>query len=70
MINIEENKTLGEASVETDGRRPFPSPEFYSSVASNIVDFLTVDTDEKIAKLTETVNHNDIHDVLRIFTTR
>ncbi len=45
-----------EASVKTDGRRPFPSPEFYSSVASNVVDFLRVDTDEKIAKLTETIN--------------
>lgn len=56
ILTNEENKTLGEASVETDGRRPFPSPEFYSSVASNIVDFLRVDTDEKIAKLTETVN--------------
>jgi len=56
ILTNEENKTLGEASVETDRRRPFPSPEFYSSVASNVVDFLRVDTDEKIAKLTETVN--------------
>jgi len=56
ILTNEENKTLGEASIETDGRRPFPSPEFYSSVASNVVDFLRVDTDEKIAKLTETVN--------------